>query len=324
MGGPKGGVVPQSKRVMNLSHLVRQNARRLGSEIGFVWGAQRWTWAQLDRRVDAWAAALAARGVGKGDRVLVQSRNCNAMFETMFACFRLGAVYVPTNFRQTPAEVAYLAQASGASALICHADFRSMPAAVVAALPSLETVVAIGAAPFGESFEDLIATHEGEAAPTADVEHDDPCWFFFTSGTTGRPKAAVLTHGQMAFVVTNHLADLMPGTTHRDASLVLAPLSHGAGVHQLVQVSRGVKTILPTGERFDAEEAWALVAQWRVTNNVHRADHREAADRTSGGRSVRSFLAALRDLCRGADVSRGPEVRAEQAGPGPGAVFRPG
>ena len=61
------------------------------------------------------AAALRERfGVGKGDRILVQSQNCNQMFESMFACFRLGAVWVPTNFRQTPEEVAYLAEASGA------------------------------------------------------------------------------------------------------------------------------------------------------------------------------------------------------------------
>ena len=72
------------------------------------------------------AAALAARGVSKGDRVLVQSKNCNQMFELMFACFRLGAVWVPTNFRLTPEEVAYLAKASGASAMICDANFRIM------------------------------------------------------------------------------------------------------------------------------------------------------------------------------------------------------
>jgi fatty-acyl-CoA synthase len=76
----------------------------------------------------------------------------------------------------------------------------------------------------------------------------------------------VLTHGQMAFVVTNHLADLMPGTTEHDASLVVAPLSHGAGVHQLVQTARGAKTILLPSERFDINEAFRLIETHRVSN----------------------------------------------------------
>jgi acyl-CoA synthetase (AMP-forming)/AMP-acid ligase II len=188
------------------------------------------------------------------------------MFESMFACFRLGAVWVPTNFRQTPDEVAYLAQASGAAAMICHRDFPEHAQAVRDALPGLRFVVSIGGADFGEDYDGLVGRHAGQPAPTAMVEHDDPCWFFFTSGTTGRPKAAVLTHGQMAFVITNHLCDLMPGTTHQDASLVVAPLSHGAGVHGLVQVARAVKTVLLSGDRFDVDEAWALVERWRVTN----------------------------------------------------------
>ena len=263
---PAGGVAPASKRVMNLAHMLRQSARRFGSELGLAWGEARWSWAEIDRRTDALGAALAARGIGKGDRVLVQSKNCNQMIEVMFACFRLGAVYVPANFRQTPAEVAYLGEASGASALLCHKDFPGHAAAARAAMPELRTVIAIGAAEFGDDYEALIAEYEGQAAPVADVEHDDPCWFFFTSGTTGRPKAAVLTHGQMAFVVTNHLCDLMPGTTNNDASLVVAPLSHGAGVHLLMQVARGVKTILPVSDRFDVEEAWRLVERWRITN----------------------------------------------------------
>jgi fatty-acyl-CoA synthase len=263
---PKGGVAPVSKRVMNLSHFVRQAARRYGQKIGLVWGDATWTWAEIDRRVDAMAAALAAKGVTKGDRVLVQSKNCNQMFESMFACFRLGAVWVPTNFRQTPGEVAYLGQASGASALICHSDFPDHVAAVRAAVPDIGFVVSIGPSDFGEDYDALVERYADQAAPTASVEYDDPCWFFFTSGTTGRPKAAVLTHGQMAFVVTNHLCDLMPGTTQADASLVVAPLSHGAGIHQLAQVARAAKTVLPASDRFDIDEAWATVERWRVTN----------------------------------------------------------
>ncbi len=263
---PRGGAAPNSRRVMNLSHLLRQAARRHGSEIGFAWGEAAWTWSELDRRVDAMAAALAERGVAKGDRVLVQSKNGNQMFESMFACFRIGAVWVPTNFRQTPGEIAYLGQASGATAMICHADFPDHVAAAREAAPEIRHVVSIGPAEFGEDYDALVERHAGQAVPVASVEHDDPCWFFFTSGTTGRPKAAVLTHGQMAFVVTNHLCDLMPGTTHRDASLVVAPLSHGAGIHQLTQVARGAKTVLLASERFDPDEAWSLVERWRITN----------------------------------------------------------
>ena len=251
---------------MNLSHLLRGTARRLGGEIGLVWGERSWAWAEIDRRADAFAAALAACGVGKGDRVLVQSKNNNEMFEAIFACWRIGAVWVPTNYRQTPDEVAYLASASGAVAMIAGADFPAHVAAARAAAPAIRTVISIGASEFGETYESLLAAHQGDTPAVADVEYDDPCWFFFTSGTTGRPKAAVLTHGQMAFVVTNHLCDLLPGTTHLDASLVVAPLSHGAGIHALTQVARGAKTVLMPGERLDPEEAWALVARWRVTN----------------------------------------------------------
>ncbi len=76
----------------------------------------------------------------------------------------------------------------------------------------------------------------------------------------------MLTHGQMAFVITNHLCDLMPGTTEEDASLVVAPLSHGAGMHQLNQVARGAVTILLPTDRFDIEEAYRLIEKHRVSN----------------------------------------------------------
>ncbi|MBE0691860.1 MAG: AMP-binding protein [Aquamicrobium sp.] len=267
MTAAAGGMRPASTRVMNLAHFLTQAARRDPGGIGFVWGERRWTWAEMDARVDAMAAALTQRfGVRKGDRILVQSSNCNQMFESMFACFRAGAVWVPTNFRQTPDEVAYLAQASGARGMICGAEFPDHAAVCRAASPALDFVVAIGEAEFGDDYDRIVASHLGTKAESAAVDRDDPCWFFFTSGTTGRPKAAVLTHGQMAFVVTNHLCDLMPGTGPGDASLVVAPLSHGAGVHQLVQVAHGVKTILPASQRFDVAAVWALVEKWRVTN----------------------------------------------------------
>jgi fatty-acyl-CoA synthase len=268
---PVGGVVPQSQRVMNLAHVITQNARRLPSHPGLIWGSQTWTWRDVDTEVSALSAALAARGIVKGDRVLVHAKNTAQMFFSMFACFKLGAVWVPTNFRLMPDEVVFLAQFSGAKAFLCHGDFPEHAAAVAAAAPSVQFVWRLDeqAKPtaFGEAeTSNLITKHRGVAVETAAVDHTDPCWFFFTSGTTGRSKAAVLTHGQMGFVMTNHLADLLPGIDEQDAALVVAPLSHGAGIHQLNVVARGAPTILMPSERFDIPEAWRLIEQHRVTN----------------------------------------------------------
>jgi fatty-acyl-CoA synthase len=264
MAAPRGGPLRMSRRVMNLAYLVTQNARRHGERAGFVWGEKSWTWREIDALVSALAAALAARGIKKGDRILVHSKNCDEMFWSMFAAFRLGAVWVPTNFRLMSDEVAYLATASGAKAFLCHGDFEGHANAV----KGPEFVWRIGEqGSFGErSVRDAIKAHAGTRVDNVAVDDDDPCWFFFTSGTTGRSKAAVLTHGQMTFVVTNHLADLTPGTTEHDASLVVAPLSHGAGVHQLMQSARGAKTILLPTERFDIDEAFRLIQTHRVSN----------------------------------------------------------
>ena len=247
-----------SRRVMNLGHLLAQAARREPARVGLVWGAGKWSWAEMEVRCAAIAAGLRAMGLGKGDRILVHSKNSEQMFIAQFAVFRIGAVWVPTNFRLLADEVTDLARMTKVSAFLCHPDFPGHAAAVAELVPRCLM--------FGEPMEALIAAHAGAPSPTEPVEHDDPCWFFFTSGTTGRSKASVLTHGQMAFVLNNHLADLLPGTSEQDASLVVAPLSHGAGVHQLTQVARAAKTVLLPTDRFDIAEAWRLIAEHRVTN----------------------------------------------------------
>ena len=255
---------PFSTRVMNLGHFVEQNARRLGAKPAFIWGDRIWDWTEFDARVRALAAALVKEGgIAKGDRVLVQSQNCNQLFETMFACFRIGAIWVPANFRGTPDDLNWMAELSGAKVLICNADF---PEHAKITAPSIEKRFAIGTADFGRDVDDLISDFAETHVPLSAVDRDDPAWFFFTSGTTGRPKASVLTHGQLAFVINNHLCDLVPGVTPDDASLVVAPLSHGAGMHQLLMVARGAPTILPVSGRFDTAEIWALVEKWQVTN----------------------------------------------------------
>lgn len=264
---PAGGIAPQTTRVMNLSHFLTQSARRYPDDLALVHGTQEWLWSEIEARVDAMAHALVSEfGVRKGDRVLVQSANCVQMFESMFAVFRTGAVWVPTNYRQTPDEVAYLAYSSNACVMICQAAFPAHVEACRQASADIKTVISIGASSFGYDYDDVVARHRGKTIASPTMDRDDPCWYFYTSGTTGRPKAAVLTHGQMTFVVNNHIGDLFPATTHNDRSIVVAPLSHGAGVHQLCQVARGAMTILLPSDKLEIPNFWALVEKWKVSN----------------------------------------------------------
>ncbi len=247
----------------NLAHLLVQSARRFPDRPAIVWRDRVWTWVEFLSRVQAAAGGLAERGVRHGDRVLVHARNSNAVLETMFATWVIGATWVPTNFRLTPPEVAYLAVSSGASVHIFDAAFPDHAAAARAENPGCALEISIG----GDGLEwDTLAGGSARLERPADVAHHHPAWFFYTSGTTGRPKAGVLTHGQLEYVVCNHLCDLMPDTRETDASLVVAPLSHGAGIHALPQVARGAVSVLLPSERLDCEEAWRLVEQWRVSN----------------------------------------------------------
>ena len=261
-----GGLTPASTRTTNLCHLLTGTARRHPDRVGLIRGDQSWTFAELERRAGAFARVLADMGVAKGDRLLVQSVNCVQMFEAIFGCWRAGAVWVPANFRLTPREVAMLAEDAQAKALLVHSDF---PEHAEACAPFVDRTIWIGGADPATDYESLIAA-AGPAPEAARVNRDDPCWFFFTSGTTGRSKAAVLTHGQMNFVVNNHLADLMPGCGDEfggaDASLVLAPLSHAAGIHELSQVARAVSSVLTESRGLDGAEVWRLVERHRISN----------------------------------------------------------
>ena len=203
---------------MNLARLLTHTARLHPQQVGLIHGERQWTWSQIDRRVDAMACALRDLGVRRGDRILLQSRNNLQMFESCWVAFRLGCVWVPTNFRLTPPEVAYLGASSGAAVMIAETVFAEHVDAVRAASPALKHVIWIGTPPSFEagehrsepSYEALVERYldlhldlhlDMDPRPDqppieASVGPDDPLWFFYTSGTTGRPKAAVLTHGQ--------------------------------------------------------------------------------------------------------------------------------
>jgi len=256
------------KPVKNLGNFLTDVSQRFAQSPGFIQGDRSYTWTQLNARVDALAHGLASLGVGKGDRILIHSSNNVQLFESCWVAFKLGAIWVPTNVRITEPETAYLASASRATVVIYDEGYASHAKRCCEAADSVRHVIAIGEPSANElHYDALLEQHVNDGRFDAvEVEYEDPLWFFFTSGTTGFPKAGVLSHGQMAFVITNHLADLLPGIDHHSRSLVVAPLSHGAGIHAIANTARGAASVLPVSARLDCEEAWQLVQQYRVDN----------------------------------------------------------
>ena len=166
-------------QAMNLGRLLTQTAALFAERPGLIQeGGRSWTWGEIEARVAAMTAALRVLGLKKGDRILVQSRNNLQMFESCWVAFRLGCVWVPTNFRLTPPEVAYLGASSGAVAMIVEDIFPGHTDAVRAASPALAHVLAIGRAREGEhSYEALLRAHEAHDASQSEhesVDRDDP------------------------------------------------------------------------------------------------------------------------------------------------------
>ncbi|MFK5584129.1 acyl-CoA synthetase [Serinicoccus sp. LYQ131] len=259
-------------RAVSLAQPLRHNAVRFADRDAVVQGERRITWAQLDALVDDLCADLHRRGVGRGDVVMVHSPNHVELIQVMYATWRIGAVFAPTNYRLTAHEVAGLADLCRPTALVCHVDYPEHAAAIAGEGSLTCGTWWIGAPDGQEGAISGIPSAGGAGDATSSTPEPvhllpgDHAWYFFTSGTSGRPKAAVLTHDQMGFVVTNHLCDLMPGTTEEDAHLVVAPLSHGAGIHHATQVARAAKTVLPVSASMDTDELWSLVERERVTN----------------------------------------------------------
>ncbi len=135
-------------------------------------------------------------------------------------------------------------------------------------LPSVQNHISLGEASEGQiSYEELVGQHLGVAPSITEVRDSDPAWLFYTSGTTGHPKGAVLTHGNLLFVTLGWCADLMH-LESEDVGLHAAPLSHGAGFHALALTAKSAAQVIAESPRFDPTVFCELVHRHRVTNSA--------------------------------------------------------
>ena len=215
---------------MNLVTALARAARACPGETALFAGTARWAdFATLARRVAGTAAAWRHAGLVPGDRGAYVMDNRPEYLVGLYAAWWAGLVAVPVNVKLHPAEVAYIVEQSGARVVVDGA----------AALPAPR---------------DEMPPHP--VAPT------DLAWLFYTSGTTGRPKGAMLSHRNLAQMTLAYLADLdrVPRTGRL---LHVAPLSHGSGLYTFTHLARGAAQVVPESAGFDATEALELLEAHR-------------------------------------------------------------
>jgi long-chain acyl-CoA synthetase len=217
----------------------------LGTEVLLSHGA-------LVRRAAAMAGALRARfGLAPGDRAALVMRNVPEYVELLLAGWHAGLTMVPANAKLHPREIAYILEHAGARVCFVTPDLAETVAPLADEIASLQRVVEVGT-------RDYTELHRGEPVPPADVAPDDVAWLFYTSGTTGRPKGAMLTHHNLLAMTLAYLADV-DGIAPADAILHAAPMSHGSGLYILPHAARAACQMIAPCGGFDPAEIFGLL-----------------------------------------------------------------
>lgn len=257
------------------------------------------TYGQVLERVDRLALALREGGVCHGDRVGFLGLNQPAFFETMFAAVRLGAIFVPLNFRLTGTELSFIVGDAGIHTLVADAQHQAVIGEVRDELPVRRYIGVDGGDGGWEPYAPLLADGAERLAIPEPVVADEVAVIMYTSGTTGRPKGAMLTHANLWWNNTNALH--MFDTVEEDVSLVVAPLFHigGLNVTTLITWQKGGEVVLHRA--FDPGACLEAIPRYGVTTMfgvpamfLFMSQHPgfEAADLTS----IRSLI------CGGAPV----------------------
>jgi len=281
---------------------------------------QTTTWGELDRRVTALAGALSRRGVAFGDRVLILMLNRAEFVESVLAINLLGAIAVPVNFRMTPPEIAFLVGDCEAHVVVTEPVLASVATAVRDLDPTLaDVVVAGGSTEDGLLGYDELLDEEGAAPEPVDIPNDSPALIMYTSGTTGRPKGAVLTHVNLSGQAMTHLftsgADL-----NNDVGFIGVPLFHIAGIgNTITGLLLGRPTVIypvgafDPGALLDVLEAelvtgiFLVPAQWQAVCAAQRARPRQLKLRVLSWGAAPASDTLLRDM---ADTFPGTQILA--------------
>jgi len=250
---------------MNWGHILKYNAERYPEKECIIGLGKRFTYQELEKRVGSLAQGLLDLGIGKGDIVAILLYNCCEYIEITFAVNRIGAIWLPLNFRLTSEEFYYILNNAGAKALITEPEFIPVISSIKDRLPELRYYILMGG---GHDdwiqYETLIDNNQGADPPHADVDLNDLHRLMYTSGTTAHPKGVMLTYGNLYWKNIGHI--LTFGLTEADRTLIVGPLYHVGGMDLPATGTLYVGGSVVILRRFDPLEVLRSIHEEKVTN----------------------------------------------------------
>ena len=249
---------------MNTAEFLTISAAVVPDREALVSGERRTSYAEMQSRVNKLANALQGLGVGRGSAVAVMAVNCPQYVETYYACAKVGAVFVPLNYRAKREELEYMVNASEAQAFFVGQRYLDLVAGLRPQFGKVQHYVCVdGQADGMRSYDELLAGVSDED-PFVEIDENDASLLMYTSGTTAQPKGVVLTYLTLSVYVTNTMNPADPAA-ERDVTLVSVPFYHVAGATAMMSSIWGGRTlaILP---QFDPEAWLETVQREKVTH----------------------------------------------------------
>ena len=251
---------------MNIGALLTKSAQAFPDKPALIHGPRSLTYSQFNSRVNRLANALNRMGIGQGDNVALLQYNYPEMLESMFACFKAGCCAVPINFRLHPNEFSFIIDHSEAEGVILSPEFNKQILEIRGRIPKARQLITLSGGQ-GELLDyEKIISSESDRFADVPVQPDDLAWLFYTSGTTGMPKGAMLTHRNLMAMSMNFYADICPDFGPGEVILHAAPLSHGSGLYALPNIGKAGLNVIPESKSFDPELVFKTIEKYRVTN----------------------------------------------------------
>ena len=232
---------------MNVAILLQTAARSFPNRPAISVGRERYaTYGEFGNRVARLAAALRSEGLNKGDRVGIAMTNAPEYLEVLFGLWHAGLCAVPMNAKLHPREIAYALENSGSRWCFVTDDLEEKLSSLATDVADIERVITAGSPEYAAFFSSA-------PLPMQEVDALDPAWLFYTSGTTGRPKGATLTHRSLLAMTLRYYADI-DDVSETDCMLHPAPLSHGGGLYALPHIAKASHHVIPVSTGFDPGE----------------------------------------------------------------------